>query len=103
MEVEGRKDAKRMKRMEEEESKCQKRKRKIRNITEKEKSETKELVSSTDNYRELHRGKESSYLFWGEGAVNKSPGFEENLYLDGTKLDVTQRLPADSTECREDD
>ena len=99
--MEGRKDAKWMKRMEEEESKCQK--RKIRNITEKEKSETKELVSSTDNYRELQRGKESSCLFWWEGAVNKSPGFEENLYLDGIKLDITQRLPADSTECREDD
>ena len=98
MEVEGRKDAKRLKRMVEEETKCQKRKRKLRNIPENEKSEPNELVSGTDDHHELHKCTESSFLLLGEGATNKSSGVEEKLYMDGTNLDITERLPADSTD-----
>ena len=102
MEVEGRKDARKMRKKEEEESKCRKRKMKKRNIAEVEKSESTEIVSGTDTYRELQKAEESSLLFWGEGAVNKSSGFEENFYMDRTKLYASQRLPAESTDCRED-
>ena len=103
MEVEGRKDAKRLKRMLEEETNCQKRKRKLRNIPENEKSEPDELVSETDDHHELHKCTESSFLLLGEGATHKSSGFEETLYMDGTNLDITRRLPADSTDGWEDE
>ena len=98
MEVEGRKDAKRLKRRVEEETKCQKRKRKLRNIPEIEKSEPDELVSGTDDHHELHKCTEGSLLLLGEGGTNKSPGVEETLFMDGTNLDITQSLPADSTD-----
>ena len=75
---------------------------KKRNIAEVEKSESTEIVSGTDTYRELQKAEESSLLFWGEGAVNKSSGFEENCYMDGTNLDASQRLSAVSTDCREE-
>jgi hypothetical protein len=54
VEVEGRKDAKRLERMVEDET-CQKRKRKLMNIPESEKSEPNELVSGTDDYHELRK------------------------------------------------
>ena len=79
-------------------TKCQKRKRKLRNSPESEKSEPYELVSGTTDYHELHKCKESSLLVLGEGATNKSSGVEEKLYMDGTNLDITERLPADSTD-----
>ena len=86
--------------MVEEETKCQKRKRKrkLRNIPENEKSEPNELVSKTDDHHELHKCTESSFLLLGEGATNKSSGVEETLYMDGTDLDITRRLPAGSTD-----
>ena len=61
----------------------------VTNIAEVEKSESTEIVSDTDTYRELQKAEESSLLFWGEGAVNKSSGFEENCYMDGTNLDAS--------------
>ena len=79
-------------------TKCQKRKRKLRNIQESEKSEPFELVSGTDDYHKLHKCTESSFIVLGEGATNKSSGVEEKLFMDGTNLDITQRLPADSTD-----
>ena len=96
MEVEGRKDARKMKKKEEEESKYRKRKMKKRNINEIEKSEPTELESSADTYHVLQRAEQSSYLFWGEGA-----GFEEKSYMDGTNFDANQRLSAVTTDCRE--
>ena len=82
----------------EEETKCQKRKRKLKNIFEIEKNEPSELVSRADTNHELRKFKESSLLL-GEGATNKSCGESETtLYLDGTSLDNTRRLPASSTD-----
>ena len=77
MEVEGRKDAKRLERMVEEETKCHK--RKLKNIFEIEKSEPSELVSRADTNHELRKFTESSFsnipnLLLGEGATNKSCG-----------------------------
>ena len=104
MEVEGRKDAKRLERMVEEETKCQKKKRKLKNIFEIEKSEPSELVSRADTNHELRKFTESSFsnipnLLLGEGATNKSCGESKTtLYLDGTSLDNYRRLPAISTD-----
>ena len=84
--------------MVEEETKYQKRKRKLRNTFEIEKKEPSELVSGTDSNRELHKFRDSSLLL-GEGATNKSCGESKTtLYLDGTSLDNNRRLPANSTD-----
>ena len=103
MEVEGRKEARRMNKKEEEEKKCRRRMKKVINIKEVEKKETTELESSSGYHQVLQKAEESSFLFWGEGALLKSTGFEEKCFLDGTRVDENQRLSVALTTCMEED
>ena len=77
MEVEGRKEARRMNKKEEEEKKCRRRMKKVINIKEVEKKETTEFESSSGCHQVLQKVEEISFEIWGEGALHKSTGFEE--------------------------
>ena len=92
-----------MNKKEEEEKKCRRRMKKVINIKEVEKKETTELESSSGCHQVLHKVEESSFVFWGEGALHKSTGFEEKCFLDGTRVDTHQRLSDALTTCMEED